>query len=158
MSTLTFMRSRGFRARLSLCAWPAAVIMISLLIGCEKTQLDEEARRLCAQDGGITVYESVKRQTSNIDPNAGLALPPLGKQAAGDNFAHEWASRILKSGNPSLRRDEIRIIRLSDGKALGQLVSYSRIGGDMPGPWHESHFRCPEGGDEKTLMKAVFVD
>jgi len=158
MSIRTQMKPHPFVAQASLRTWPAAAVLTLLLIGCEKAQLDDEARGLCAQDGGITVYESVKRQVSNVDPNAGLALPPLGKQSAGDQFAYAWTSRTLKSGNPSLNREEIRIIRLSDGKALGQLVSYSRIGGDMPGPWHESHFSCPEGADTRTLMRAVFVD
>lgn len=152
------MKSYGPRARLLLLGCPTVALMLLILSGCQKARLDEEARRLCTKDGGVTVYETVKRSTSNIDPNAGLALPPVGKQGTSDQFAYAWTSRILTSGNPSLRRDEIRIIRLSDGKELGRLVSYSRIGGDMPGPWNESHFRCPDGADEKILMKSVFVD
>jgi hypothetical protein len=152
------MKSCALTARLSLHGWAAVAFVVSLLSGCQKWQLDEEARRLCAKDGGISVYETVKRSTSNIDLKAGFALPPLGKQAASDQYAHEWTSQNVTSGNPSLRRDEFRIIRLSDGKELARLVSYSRVGGDMPGPWHESHFRCPVGLDENALMRSVFVD
>src|SRR6266536_5763844 len=106
--------SHGLIARRSPYGWLAAMLIVPLLIGCERDKLDAEARQLCAQDGGITVYETVKRQTSNIDPNMGLALPPLGKQVAGDQYAYAWTSRALKSGNPSLNHDEIQIVRLSD--------------------------------------------
>jgi hypothetical protein len=133
-------------------------VVVASLNGCQKTQLDAEARQRCSQDGGVVVYERVGLSVSGVDPKAGLTLPKRGMHSTGDRFAQEWTSQILHPGNPSLRRDEIRIVRLSDGKALGRLVSYSRIGGDMPGPWHESHFRCPEGVDEQALMRAVFVE
>jgi hypothetical protein len=126
------------------------------MLGCEKYRLDNEVRRLCAEDGGITVYESVELPIVGIDPDAGMTIPQLGKQGLDEPFAYEWSSRQLVLGNPSLRRDEMRVVRVSDGKILGRLVSYSRIGGDAPGPWQESHFHCPAGDEERQLMKAVF--
>jgi hypothetical protein len=137
-----------------------AIVWLAILAsmaGCEKYRLDDEVRRLCMEDGGITIYEVIELPIAGIDPDKGMTIPQLGKQKAGEPFAYEWRSRQLVLGNPSLRRDEMRIVRISDGKVLGSSVSYSRIGGDIPGPWQESHFHCPAGDEEKQLMTAVFL-
>lgn len=37
-----------------------AMIFGLLLAGCEKARLDAQVKELCAKDGGIKVYETVK--------------------------------------------------------------------------------------------------
>lgn len=63
----------------------------------------------------------------------------------------------MKEGNPSMRRDHFQIIRRSDSKILGDSISYARKGGDIPGPWHESSFRCPDKATDSFLVQRVFI-
>ena len=99
----------------------------------QKAYYDAELNRLCAIDGGINVYETVR-------------LPP-------ERFGQRWDEYLyvrephtyIRSGNPLMWRDTSKIIRRSDSKVLGEYVSYARRGGDSPfSPGHPSSYRCPK--------------
>ena len=144
--------------------------LIWVLGGGRKWSLDDEVKRLCAVDGGTRVCEEVPLPTSEfnecctpkywysyrgnsrnrITDDATIIERPMGP-----NHTWEWEVRHLKKGNPSMSRSQAKIIRNSDGKVMGESISYGRGGGDLPGPWHGSSFRCPS--DAPDLLKAVFV-
>jgi len=48
----------------------------------------------------------------------------------------------------------ISVRRASDGKLLGEEITFARSGGDPIGPWHPSSFGCAGAGG---LSKAVFA-
>lgn len=122
-----------------------------------KAQLDAKVKRLCAIDGGIKVYETVRLPAERFDKYGGIRIPLQSEIKPSDEYYLEWKVDHLLDGSPSMRRDHFLAHRKSDGKLLGEAISYSRRGGDMPGPWHESSFRCPPDADDQDLMLRIFI-
>jgi hypothetical protein len=148
----------------------ALFALVWVLGGGKKLSLDEEVKRLCATDGGTRVFEEVALPASEFDEygtpkywysDRGKSTNRISDDSTtierpmGSNHIWEWEVRHLKKGNPSMSRSQFKVIRRSDGKVMGESISYSRGGGDLPGPWHESSFRCPN--DAPDLLKSVFV-
>lgn len=128
-----------------------------LLGGCEKARLDEQVRRLCEKDGGITVHETVRMPPERFDAYGDLWVSAKSFAKPDDEYFSTSDDTYLRRGNPEMVRYHYRVIRRSDGKVLGEGVVYWRRGGDMPGPWHDSAFMCPERGVESQLRKRIFV-
>lgn len=128
-----------------------------LLTGCEKDRLDAQVKELCAKDGGIKVYETVKLPPEKFDKYGVVRIPSRQDAKPEDEYYYEWKVHIYAEGNPSLRRDHFLVIRKSDSKLLGEAISYARRGGDMPGPWHPSSFRCPKDSGNSILHQRVFT-
>lgn len=128
-----------------------------VLTGCEKARLDEEVRRLCAKDGGIKVYETVKLSPERFDPYGNVRIPSKKDAKPSDEYFYESETTNLRIGDPAMWRDHDRIIRRSDGKVLGEFVHYARRGGDIPGPWHESSFGCPDIKNLPNFENSIFV-
>ena len=134
-----------------------AVTAILVMSGCEKGRLDDEVRRLCAIDGGVRVYETVKLPPDRFDKFEVVSIPSNKKAKSADDFFYELNVHYLQKGNPSLVRFHYRLVRRVDGKVLGELIKYGRGGGDIPSPIHDSHFTCPEGSrDQPSLETLVF--
>ena len=91
-----------------------------------------------------------------FDKYGQLRIPDKRNAKSDDEYYTEWITQIIKRGNPSIRRDHFLVLRKSDQKLLGEAVSYARLGGDMPGPWHGSSFRCPHQADDVTLENQIF--
>jgi hypothetical protein len=126
----------------------------------EKWQADRQVRELCAKDGGVRVYETVRLPAEKFDEygRPHFQIPSNAKMTSTDAYYYEEETTYLLAGNPSLYRFEFRIVRKSDGKVLGKSVFYSRGGGDLPGPWHESSLICPDPVKQRSdLRTAVFV-
>ncbi|MBA3771785.1 MAG: hypothetical protein H0X13_04675 [Ramlibacter sp.] len=128
-----------------------AITVLLLLAGCEraKTKLDREVDRLCAIDGGVHVYETVKLPKENFGPQ-GEVFPQYRGLASdrgglGPSYQGRFNNELLVPGDPALQRIRNQIIRLADKKVLGELVVYRRSGGDLPGPWEPSRYSCPTG-------------
>ena len=128
-----------------------------LLTGCEKYVLDQQVKEMCAKDGGIKVYETVKLSPEKFDKYGVVRIPSKQDAKLEDEYYYEWKVHIYVEGNPSLRRDHFLVIRKSDSKLLGEAISYARRGGDMPGPWHPSSCRCPEVSGNAILHQRVFT-
>jgi hypothetical protein len=124
---------------------------------CERARFDMEVRELCAKDGGLRIYETVTLPPEKFDRFGDIRLPSKEEARPDDSYYEEWIATHLHEGNPSMRRDQFLVVRRFDKKVLGEAVSYSRIGGDMPGPWHESSFSCPAASDDIALRRAVFL-
>jgi hypothetical protein len=115
---------------------------------------DMQVNRLCQQDGGIKVYETVTLPAEKFDRYGVLVFYfPAAKEPLGSDYILEREDYLLRSGNPELRRVRYRVVRRSDGKILGEGISYHRKGGDAPGPWHHSSFRCPEESAEIVIYR-----
>lgn len=138
---------------------PGLILATALLLlaGCEKDRLDVQVKELCAKDGGIKVYETVKLPPEKFDKYGVVRIPSKQDAKLEDEYFYEWSVHIYVDGNPSLRRDHFLVIRRSDSKLLGEAISYARRGGDMPGPWHPSSFRCPENSGNSILQQRIFT-
>lgn len=137
-----------------------AVLCASAVGGCtrEKDRLDEEVRQLCAKDGGIKIYERVRLSADKFDKSGSINFyHRISKDPLGPEYIFESRIDYYRKGNPEMWRNFYRVIRRVDGKVLGESVTYSRRGGDLPGPWHESSFGCPGNSGDATLLGEVFA-
>ena len=147
--------------RKNISAFTSLILVASVLLtipGCEreKDRLDAEVRRLCAKDGGVNAYEKVKLPADKFDKFGVVLIPGKDKAKPEDDYFYERDVQYLKKGDPELWRSHHRLIRRKDGKVLGESIRYTRRGGDMPGPWHESSFSCPDIGAQPGLEQLVF--
>jgi hypothetical protein len=125
----------------------------------EKMYYDAQVNRLCAKDGGIKIYETVKLPVERFNqwgqPN--FYKPTQRENALGPEYVFRWDLHYILKGNPSLHRSHTQVFRRSDNKLLGEAIDYSRGGGDLPGPWQPSAFTCPETAGHIALLTRIFV-
>ncbi len=122
----------------------------------EKDRLDREVERLCAIDGGIKVYETVKLPAERFTQYDSISLPYKEIAKPEDEYFYESSTVSLIRGNPELVEYHYEVYRQFDGKLLGEIINYSRRGGGIPGPWHMPAFRCPKETDA-DLNKQIFI-
>ena len=124
----------------------------------KKEYYDAQVRKLCAQDGGVRVYETVELPADQFDKYGNVHIPSKDRAAPQDSYYYEREIQYLRNDDPKITRTHHVIIRRSDGKVLGESIHYSRGGGDLPGPWHPSSYICPpilkdHVGIEKQIFK-----
>lgn len=137
-----------------------ALALAAVLAGCEKWQLDAQVRELCARDGGMKIYETVALPADQFDRWGMVKFyrPTGGEEALGPGYIYREQDSYLRRGNPEMWRSYTAVIRRSDGKVLGEIVRYTRRGGDMPGPWADSSFSCPSiETDRPDLLQSLFI-
>lgn len=128
------------------------LLFLPLVASCatpSKSELDAEVRHLCAIDGGIKVYETVKLPPENFDQRGSINFfhPGRGEYTLGPDYVFKEEKHYYKKGEyeeAAMWRTHTQILRRSDMKLLGESVSYVRRGGDIPGPWHPSSYISPE--------------
>lgn len=133
----------------------AAVLL--LLTGCEKDHLDAQVREMCAKDGGIKVYETVRLSPEKFDKYGAVKIPSKQDAKQEDQYYYESRMHHYKSGNPEMWQLHFMLYRRIDNKLIGEAISYARRGGDLPGPWHASSFGCPDDSDISDLKKRIFI-
>ncbi|WP_418647603.1 hypothetical protein ACNQFN_22325 [Thauera butanivorans] len=123
-----------------------------------KAYWDAKVREMCAKDGGIKVYETVRLPPEKFNewgqPN--FFRPDQGEDALGVDYVFKKQAAYYRRGNPEMWRAHIQVIRRIDEKTLGESTSYSRRGGDLPGPVHDSSFGCPEERGDIPLLMRIF--
>jgi hypothetical protein len=144
----------------------APVVLSSVLLivaGCErtKTKLDREVDRLCAIDGGVHIYETVKLPKENFGPD-GEVFPkyrglPFDRGRYGPEYYLRSEEKALRRESPSMYRFSVGIVRRSDGRVMGEQISYVRRGGDFPGPWADSVYGCNEKPGVQSIESMVFI-
>ncbi|MCU7937650.1 MAG: hypothetical protein KZQ99_22845 [Candidatus Thiodiazotropha sp. (ex Dulcina madagascariensis)] len=127
----------------------------------KKMYYDAQVREMCAKDGGITVYETVElpAEMFNRWGQINFFKPTGGEDALGTEYKYISSTLFLKRGEHfevSILRHQRQIYRRSDNKLLGEQVSYSRRGGDLPGFWHPSSYRCQDSNG-KSLLDSLFT-
>ncbi len=138
------------------------LLLLQLATACasgpSKEELDAEVKRLCAIDGGVRVYETVKLPPDKFNqwgqPN--FYKPTQGESALGPDYIFKPELRYLRVGNPSLHQYKVQVIRRADHKVLGESTGYSRGGGDLPGPWQPSSFSCKQEYGDIPLLTKIF--
>jgi hypothetical protein len=162
MGVLLWRRSRTPPGKILAIITGVAILCAPMLISNGvKAHYDQQVREMCAKDGGVRVYETVTLQAEKFNqwgqPNFNIPVTPYTKLKDSDQYYLEWEITNLKFGNPKLERSHFRLIRRSDQKLLGESVSYSRGGGDLPGPWNGSAFVCPEPTKHQGLEFSIFI-
>ena len=142
------------------------VVLFSLWLGGvfwevagKKMYWDAKVRELCAKDGGVKVYETVTLPAEMFDKwgMANFYRPTQGENALGTDYLFKNETSFIRNDNPKIWRDQYQLVRRKDGKLLGEAVSYSRQGGDLPGPWHASSFGCPADAGDASLVQKIFI-
>ncbi len=140
------------------------VILVGGIGGCElrKAYYDWQIGEMCAKDGGITIYEHIR-----ITPEMAKSMRRVGghlsmtiESAAlpGDIAFLRGERQVLREGEPSIQRLEQQIVRRSDGKVVGRMVSYGRSGGDFPFTGsHPSHYSCPGVPQHYVEIAKIFA-
>lgn len=123
----------------------------------EKWLVDQQVRELCAKDGGVKVYEKVRLPAERFDKYNQIRIPSKQYAESGDEYFYEPSTYYIKNGDPEMLRIQFKVYRLFDSKLLGETTSYARRGGDVPGPWHDSSFGCPDNADITDLEKQIFI-
>ena len=150
----------------NLSAYLSAVSALFALTGCEKFALDRQLTELCEKDGGVKIYEAVKLPGTMFD-QWGDPFPGwrgrTKEQRLGVDYLYSVEVLHLKRGDPlkgegRLEKRIERISRRSDGKLLGEAISYGRSGGDFIAYSHPSSTHCPiYRDDSESLIKSVFA-
>ncbi|MBU2478538.1 MAG: hypothetical protein KKA36_05560, partial [Gammaproteobacteria bacterium] len=129
--------------------------------GGRKIYYDRQVENLCAIDGGIKVYETVRLPADKFNQwgQINFFRPNKGDEALGPDYIYKSESRYLingENGRVAILRHHDSVYRRLDKRLLGEQIGYARRGGDFPGPWHPSSFSCPNFGSESILNK-IFV-
>lgn len=136
--------------------------------GCEKFFLDRQMEELCKKDGGVKVYENVTLPPEMFDqwgdPFPGWRGRKV-EERLGSGYRYLTETTYLKHGNPNqlfsegvLSRSTEKVIRLADGRLMGESVVYGRTGGEAILLGHPSGAICPAlANAEKTLIRSIFV-
>lgn len=129
------------------------------LSGCQKYRLDAQVSEMCANDGGTRIYETVPLPPEKFNEwrQVNFSVPLKDSVKRGDEYFYEWEITYYRTGNPELSKGHFKVIRQKDLKLLGESVYYSRGGGDLPGPWHGTSFRCPADADISILKTRIFI-
>jgi len=145
---------------LTLLAIPIAVFLYYSNL---QARWDSKVRELCARDGGVTVYERIpisEDQFAALPKARGSVVVPAEPQRNAPTVPAFYTSSesVIRHQNPTVIRRESLVRRAADGTVVGRIVSYSRIGGDVPiGIGHPSSFICPDY-TELSAGQAQFFD
>lgn len=162
------MRLRKKHSGFGVIGWIVAIpfvligLVIAAFIFCEmrKAYWDTKVKEMCEIDGGMRIYETVELSEDeyNLYKSVfGKYSFPRERHASDEiQIVSKNVSTYVRHSNPEVRRNELSIIRKTDGKLLGVRVSYSRVGGDLIA-LHPSSFRCPQEL-ENTFSAIVHKD
>jgi hypothetical protein len=116
---------------------------------------------LCAKDGGIKVYETVELPPERFNRWGQIDFhdPTQHENSIGPEYLFKEDTLYYRQDDPTLSRIHYKVFRRVDGKLLGESVIYGRVGGDLPGPWYHSSFRCPDfnKAGENALFSNIFI-
>lgn len=134
---------------------PALVLLNAC--GPSKSELDAEVRRLCAIDGGYFVHSKIVLPSEKFDQLDVGSIRARAHARATDEYFYETSIEFILKGNPELSKSKTRFFRKSDGLNFATLTVYSRVGGDLWGPWQESSFACPNPTTLPKLSGLAFI-
>jgi hypothetical protein len=144
--------------------WPFTTLLPLILTACTsgpivKAQLDEEVNRLCAIDGGIKVYETVKLPPEKLNKWNEVNFDVLREERKKFDSEYYYTHTTLyyRKGNPELYRSHFKLFKSHDNVLLGETITYGRRGGGYGGAVARILLSMPPVADISNLKKSVFV-
>jgi hypothetical protein len=145
-----------------------ATLFSAMLGGCmgyfpgRQSYGDAQVRELCAKDGGVTIYESLRILKSDIDLlgriDGKIAIPSKGSANPKAPAYSELKITSISENNPRIYRTESAIIRRVDQAILARWVVYSRSGGDFPTGLSEgTSYICPDLKTITSNLQQLFI-
>ncbi len=125
-------------------------------------QADKLVDQLCAKDGGVKVYETVRLPANRFSEFDEIFVPEKMATTVSEFFYTSETQWIIpedvKFNGLDLRRVNDKLFRVRDGKLLGESIGYSRRGGDIVLlPMHPSHYKCSFKYGIKDVNQNVFI-
>ncbi|WP_420472874.1 hypothetical protein [Noviherbaspirillum sp. ST9] len=125
-------------------------------------QADRLVDELCARNGGFNVYEPVLLSADEPDPFSQFEATGEGAAQVTAKYGRVRKTRTLR-GKPDpvdgaalvILEDRYQIVRSSDKRLLGEVIAYTRKGGDPVGPWDWPSHSCPKQAED-GLEKRIF--
>lgn len=106
------------------------IFLIPIFPSCaspSKSELDAEVRRLCAIDGGINIYETVKMTRKKFIQWGQINfIDPLRWRMRWVQIIYKSEEHPYREGNLSMARYRHQVLRKSDRKLLGETTSHVR--------------------------------
>lgn len=145
------------------------LVLFALVIGLwwgiptyRKAKADAMVQALCAKDGGVKVYETVRLPAERFDEFGEVRVPHSQYRKPDDEFFYVSENTWIvpqRSGVSELNvwRGHDKLFRVRDNKLLGEAIYYGRSGGDPIGPWHPSSSSCPQRSSIKYLAQQTFA-
>lgn len=127
-----------------------------------KWRADKKVDELCAKEGGIEIYGTVKLPAEKFTEFGEIYVPQKKQAKSSDEYFYTTETTwIIPEGTQvrdlTLWRDHYKLFRAIDGKLLAESIVYARRGGDAAGPWHPSHYACPAQAGGKRVNQRVFI-
>lgn len=141
-----------------------AVLMLASCATPRQMMADKLVDELCAKDGGIKVYETVKLPKEKFDNQGNFTGVTIGKdtQPITDyyiifekNYISPYTSGEF--GGLSVIRQNIKVYRRKDGKLLGEQFLYERGGGDIVTIDSSSSHSCKQKWTGGEIEKNIFL-
>ncbi len=156
---------RGFSTLAWLVAIP--VFLITLLVlavifyEMRKAYWDAQVREMCAKDGGVKIFEQLRISSADITflgkLDGEISVPSKESASLNAPAYSEFKIKDIREGSPRVWRSESTIRRRKDHAIVAQWVTYTRAGGDSPGPAHDSSFTCPDLKTIKNNLQKLFI-
>lgn len=160
------LRCKGFGFLGWLATIPIAIIALLILAfgfyEGRKAYWDSKVREMCAKDGGVTVFETVRvsaEQYNRLPITEGsVAIVSEAISKPEEPAFSVDKQTVLRESAPRVIRWEKLVKRRADGKIIGSLVSYHRLGGDTPLTYgHPTRFSCPDSNQYYGEQRKFFA-
>jgi len=128
------------------------VVLAFVFTLLNKAYWDYRVKQMCEKDGGVQVYEMIfltPVEAEHLGRVSGyLTLGPKSKTRADAPAYTQDKKSTQRFFSLRVDRHERVVIRSSDQKMVGKIISYARVGGDFPdGISATSSYSCPESPD-----------
>jgi len=160
-------RRRSSTREIAILVVVGAVLIVWLGIPTvNKYEADRKVYALCARDGGLKIYETIRWPRERFDEfgnpmlHSGNRTRAKERTLPGDELYTIAETTWLtpeKHDSLEMLRVHQTLVRLADGKVLGEATSYVRRGGDPLGPWHPSSYVCPVNADIGQVIRRAVV-
>lgn len=154
-----YKKSSSLRSKVFICLAYFSYISFFLWVAVGRNMwLDAKVKELCAKNGGIHVYETVKLTPDLLDKKGKIRIPLKSSMKPYHRYYYDTVRKVIWKDMMDFTKiveSHYLVIRASDNKILGENIFYSRLGGGLPVYWHIRPFLCPLS--DKNVEDHIFL-
>ena len=127
-----------------------------------KAYWDYRVKHMCEKDGGVQVYEMIFLTPVEVEHlgrvSGYLTVGPESKARVNAPAYTQDNKSTQRFFSLRVDRHERVVIRSSDQKTVGKIISYARVGGDFPDGFSAtSSYSCPESPNYYKDQESFFT-